>query len=96
MSFVPDRHEQQLALLGMQLLGEFRAFEDAIVAMASGMPLEEAEVFVELAIDEVLVDFARSTRSPDAPKIHSALGRRLREGVHHRLALLKVGPATDR
>ena len=52
MSSFPDRHEQQLALLGMQLLDEFRAFEEAIVAMAAAMPVEEAEIFAEFAIDE--------------------------------------------
>ena len=95
MNSIPDRHEQRLALLGMQLLEEFQDFEDAIVAMAAVMPAEEAEIFAEFAIDQVLVDFARSTRSPEAPKVHIALGRRLRAGVHRRLALMKVGPATS-
>ena len=91
-----DRHEHQLALMGMQLLEEFRAFEDAIVAMAATMSPEHVETFTELAIDEILVDFARSTRSPEAPRVHIALGRRMREGVRRRLDELKVDRSAGR
>ena len=91
-----DHHEHRLALMGIQLLAEFRAFEDAIVAMAATMPPDHVEAFTELAIDEILVDFARSTRSPEAPRVHIALGRRLREGVRRRLDELKFDPSAGR
>ena len=85
MNRFPDRREQQLALMGMQLLDEFCAFENAVAAMAATMPPELVETFTERAIDEILVDFARSTRSPEAARVHIALGRRLREGVRRKL-----------
>ena len=93
MSRSPDRREHQLALMGMQLLDEFRAFEDAIVAMAATMPPGLVETFTERAIDEVLVDFARSTRSPESPQVHIALGRRLRDGVRRKLDELRDDPS---
>ena len=80
-----DHHEQQLALMGLQLLDEFRTFEHTVAAMAATMPADLVDTFTERAIDEVLVDFARSTRSPEASLVHIALGRRLREGVRRRL-----------
>jgi hypothetical protein len=57
------------------------------------MPPELVETFTEQAIDEVLVDFARSTRSPRAALVHIALGRRLREGVRRRLDELRDDPS---
>ena len=93
MNRFPDRQEQQLALMGMQLLDEFRAFENAVAEMAATMPPELIDTFTERAIDEILVDFARSTRSPEAARVHIALGQRLREGVRRRLDELNDGPA---
>jgi hypothetical protein len=87
-----DSHEQQLALMGLQLLDEFRTFEHTVAAMAATMAPELVEMFTERAIDEVLVDFARSTRSPQASLVHIALGRRLREGVRRRLDELRYDP----
>ena len=93
MNRFPDRPDQQLALMGMQLLDEFRAFENAVVAMAATMLPGLVETFTERAIDEVLVDFARSTRSPAAARVHIALGRRLREGVRRKLDRLNDDPS---
>jgi hypothetical protein len=80
--------------LELQLLEEFRAFEDAIAAMAAALPPNVVEDFAERAIDELLVDFARATRSPQAPKIHMALGKHLRAGVRRRLN--ELVPTTSR
>ena len=88
-----ELHERQLALMGLQLLDEFRTFEQTVAAMAATMPPELVETFTEQAIDEVLVDFARSTRSPRAALVHIALGRRLREGVRRRLDELRDDPS---
>ena len=82
--------------MGMQLRDEFRAFEDAIVAMAVTLPPGLVEDFTEQAIDQVLVDFARSTCSPEAAQVHIALGRRLREGVRHKLDGLRGDPSQER
>ena len=84
-----DSHSHQLAVMGMRLIDEFRALEDAIVSMAATMPREHVETFTEFAIDEILVDYARNTRSPEGPRIHMALGRRLRGEVHRRLVELR-------
>lgn len=88
-----DHHERQLALMGLQLLDEFRTFEHTVAAMAATLPPDLVETFTERAIDEVLVDFARSTRSPEASMVHIALGRRLRAGVRRRLDELKYDPS---
>ena len=88
-----DPHEHQLAMMGLQLLDEFRTFEHTVAAMAAAMPPDLVETFTERAIDEVLVDFARSTRSPQASLVHIALGRRLREGVRRRLDQLRDEPS---
>jgi hypothetical protein len=54
--------------MGIQLLAEFRAFEDAIVAMADIHVARSCGGLTELAIDEILVDFARSTRAVLRPQ----------------------------
>ena len=87
----PHPHEALNALEG-ELLREFCAFETAIARWALAMPPAAVELFIERAIDEILVDFARSTRSPAAPMVHAALGRRLREGVQRRLEDLRRSP----
>jgi hypothetical protein len=76
------------------LLAEFRRFECAIAALAATLPPQVVDTFTEHAIDELLVDYARSTRRPEAPQVHAALGRRLREGVKRRLDQLD-GDAVD-
>jgi len=82
-----DNHE--LAGMGVQLIEGFRAFEDAIVSMAATLPPEHVEMFTEIAIDKFLVNFARNSRSPEAPRIHMAIGRRLRGEVDRRLSELR-------
>ena len=75
-----------------ELLTEFRKFENAVARSAVAMPLAVVELFIERAIDEILVAFARSTSSAAAPMVHAALGRRLREGVQRRLDDLRRSP----
>ena len=87
----PQPHDV-LTELGGELLREVYAFETAIARWAVAMPPAAVELFVERAIDEILVHFARSTRSPAAPMVHAALGRRLREGVQRRLEDLRRSP----
>ena len=79
-----DRHDLGTAL-GAQLLEEFHRFECAIAAIAVALPPELVEPFTDHAIEELLVDYARSTCGPEAPRVHAALGRRLREGVKRKL-----------
>ena len=81
-----------LSALESELLTELCAFETAIARSAVRMPLAVVELFVERAIDEILVAFARTTSSPAAPMVHAALGRRLREGVQRRLDYLRRSP----
>jgi hypothetical protein len=85
------QHDALSALEG-ELLTEFRTFETAVARSAVAMPLAVVELFIERAIDEILVAFARSTNSPAAPMVHAALGRRLREGVQWRLDDLRRSP----
>ena len=87
----PRLHDALGALEG-QLRSEFGAFETAVARWALAMPPAVVEIFVERAIDEILVEFARSTTSPAAPMVHAALGRRLREGVQRRLDELRRSP----
>jgi len=82
-----DSH--QLASMGVQLIERFRAFEDAIVSMAATLPPEHVDMFTEIAIDKFLVNFAKNTRGPEAPRIHMALGRRLRGEIDRRLSELR-------
>jgi hypothetical protein len=88
----PFNHHDLGTALGAQLLEEFRRYECAIAALAAALPPQLVDTFTEHAIDELLVDYARSTRSPEAPKVHAALGRRLREGVKRMLNQLDGGP----
>jgi hypothetical protein len=60
--------------------------------MKRAIPPAVVDIFIERAIDEILVKFARSTTSPAAPIIHAALGRHLREGVQRRLDDLRRSP----
>jgi hypothetical protein len=83
------RSHDALGALERQLRNEFCAFETAVARWALAMPPAVVEIFIERAIDEILVEFARSTTSPSAPMVHAALGRRLREGVQRRLEGLR-------
>ena len=87
----PDQHAA-LDALERQLLSEVSVLETAIAGWAVAMPPAVVELFIERAIDEILVDFARSTRGPGAPMVHAALGRCLREGVQRRLDDLRRSP----
>jgi len=85
------QHDALSALEG-ELLTEFCTFETAVARSAVAMPLAVVELFIERAIDEILVAFARSTSSRAAPTVHAVLGRRLREGVQRRLDDLRRSP----
>ena len=87
----PRSYDPLVALEG-QMRSEFGAFETAVARWALAMPPAVVEIFVERAIDEILVEFARSTTSPAAPMVHAALGRHLREGVQRRLDELRRSP----
>ena len=87
----PRSHDPLVALEG-QMRSEFGAFETAVARWALAMPPAAVEIFIERAIDEILVEFARSTSSPVAPMVHAALGRHLREGVQRRLDELRGSP----
>ena len=78
-----------LDALGRQLLSEVCIFETAIARLAVAVPSAMMDRFIERAIDQILVNFARSTTGPGAPMVHAALGRRLREGVRRRLEDLR-------
>ena len=87
----PRSYDPLLALEG-QMRSEFCAFETAVARSALGMPPAVVDTFIERAIDEILVEFARSTTSPAAPMVHAALGRHLQEGVQRRLDELRRSP----
>ena len=78
-----------LDALGRQLLSEVCVVETAIARLAVAVPPAVMDLFIERAIDQILVNFARSTRGPGAPMVHAALDRRLREGVRRRLEDLR-------
>ena len=86
------RSHDPLVALECQMRSEFGAFETAVAKWALAMPPAAVEIFIERAIDEILVEFARSTSSPAAPIVHAALGRHLREGVQRRLDELRRSP----
>ena len=86
------RSYNPLVPLEGQMRSEFGAFETAVARWALAMPPAVVDIFIERAIDEILVEFARSTTSPAAPIVHAALGRHLRERVQRRLDELRRSP----
>ena len=101
-SSIPGHHilDGEICLLGLSFHPARRLQAASTVPHCSGavrgLSVRPRSIFIVRAIDEILVEFARSsTTSPAAPMVPAALGRHLIEGVQRRLDKLRRAETLD-